>query len=80
MSFEGLHLSRADATMAHMAKKSRTQDRHAPNRTLRIPEALYKELERVAASNERPVQWEARIAIRKHIRQQRDESAEESQP
>lgn len=49
-----------------MAKK-RTQDRHAPHRTLRIPEELYLELEAMAAETDRPVHWEARRALRKHI-------------
>ena len=56
--------------MRRMAKK-RSSDRHAPNRTVRIPETLYRELEELARETERPVHWEARIAIREHIARHR---------
>ncbi len=43
------------------------KDRHKPHRTIRIPQALYDELEAIAQANERPVHWEARKALRRHI-------------
>ena len=48
-------------------KKDRTRDRHAPNRTLRVPLELYDQLSQAALANERPVHWEARIALRAHL-------------
>lgn len=68
-------MRRSSGTIGGMTKK-RTQDRHAPNRTIRIPADLYAELEAVANDTERPVQWEARKAIREHIARHRKSKAQ----
>jgi hypothetical protein len=57
--------------MAKAAKNARGEDRHAPNRMIRIPVQLYLELQALAKENERPVHWEARIALRRHIAEEK---------
>jgi hypothetical protein len=53
------------------------KDRHLPYRLVRIPEALYLELQQVAEDTDRPVSREVRRAIEAHIRTHRERHAQE---
>jgi len=47
--------------------KTRSADRHKPRRTLSLPPDLYSKLAALAAQNQRPLLWEARIALLRHL-------------
>lgn len=55
-----------DDKIALMDKRHK-KDRHKPFKQLRLPPALYERLVQLAETNKRPVSWEGRIAIEKHV-------------
>jgi len=56
--------------------QSKNADRHKPRRTLSLPPDLYAQLAELAAENQRPLLWEARIAILKHLERARSNPEE----
>jgi len=48
-----------------MAKKRDTTDRHKPRRTISFPVDLYDALSRLAEINERPLQWQVHLILKK---------------
>jgi len=62
--------------VATMAKKKTNTDRHLPYRHIRLPLELYQRLQELAVRMARPLSWEVRKALEKHLDEYKDKRAE----
>jgi hypothetical protein len=53
--------------MIGMAKKPKAGDRHGPRNLVNVPPEVHAQLRKLAERNCRPISWELRLALIKHL-------------
>ena len=69
-----------DQPISPAAAKPRSKSRHKDRTSISIKGELYARLAEAARRNCRPIQWEARLAIERHLEQQESEQRQSESP